>query len=547
MGALNSRSIIMTVDDDDDSSRIEDTSEDTDTMDSDSDSGEHFVTMLHNLISSGQLLLQGADDVDNSPFNSIRQKKPPTIKIKPDTTVLDKSNFSVITKQGCGLVDPLHKNMKTHNVAALLKTRQSGLYKHDNFSKTFRCKLANQYIPNEMTSLNVMGSGKMFCGIFSESGDTFVTASQDRMIGLYDSSTGFYKMQKRIKARDVGWSIIDVALSPKGDQFVYSTWSSSVHMCPVHSYSDHQEPLTIATSSRRFCIFSVVYSSDGTELLCGANDGCFYIYDINRKERTLKIPAHKYDANRVEYDVNRVLFADNSSHIIFSGADDGLVKVWDRRILNDNDRSSKPVGLLAGHLDGITYIDSRGDGLHLISNSKDQSIKLWDLRSFSNESVVQESLKAVKKQSWDYRWQMVPKGLYQYHKMQGDTSIMTYRGHMVSKTLIRARFSPAATTGQRYIYTGCGLGRVVIYDSLTGKIVMQKKGHMTCVRDVSWHPSRNEILSSSWDSLVGKWTFSTPDPWQTEKENPQAEALKPVRRSARIAAQRRRTGGRSNE
>lgn len=46
-------------------------------------------------------------------------------------------------------------------------------------------------------------------------------------------------------------------------------------------------------------------------------------------------------------------------------------------------------------------------------------------------------------------------------KVEGDTSVMTYRGHIVIKTLVRCRFSPAETTGQRFIYTGCGLGRVV--------------------------------------------------------------------------------------
>lgn len=129
-----------------------------------------------------------------------------------------------------------------------------------------------------------------------------------------------------------------------------------------------------------------------------------------------------------EYDVNRVLFADNTSQIIYSGGDDGLVKVWDRRTLDD--RNAKPVGLLAGqlnifhlnnpshgnseffetgHMDGITYIDSRGDGRYLISNSKDQSIKLWDVRVFSDEAAANESLKAVRNQPWDYRWQGVPK------------------------------------------------------------------------------------------------------------------------------------------
>lgn len=64
--------------------------------------------------------------------------------------------------------------------------------------------------------------------------------------------------------------------------------------------------------------------------------------------------------------------------------------------------------ILVGHADGITYIDSRGDGRHLISNSKDQSIKLWDIRVFSDEDAVVNSVKAAKTQSWDYRWHQVP-------------------------------------------------------------------------------------------------------------------------------------------
>lgn len=58
-----------------------------------------------------------------------------------------------------------------------------------------------------------------------------------------------------------------------------------------------------------------------------------------------------------EDDVNAVCFADGSSQILFSGGDDGLCKVWDRRTLSDS--NTKPVGVLAGHMDGITYIDSK--------------------------------------------------------------------------------------------------------------------------------------------------------------------------------------------
>lgn len=44
-----------------------------------------------------------------------------------------------------------------------------------------------------------------------------------------------------------------------------------------------------------------------------------------------------------------------------------------------------------------------------------------------------------------------------------DCSLMTYRGHSVLSTLIRAYWSPAATTGQRFVYTGSADGSVWIY------------------------------------------------------------------------------------
>lgn len=38
---------------------------------------------------------------------------------------------------------------------------------------------------------------------------------------------------------------------------------------------------------------------------------------------------------------------------------------------------------------------------------------------------------------------------------------MTFKGHRVQKSLIRAKFSPAASTAQRYIATGCATGRLI--------------------------------------------------------------------------------------
>lgn len=55
--------------------------------------------------------------------------------------------------------------------------------------------------------------------------------------------------------------------------------------------------------------------------------------------------------------------------------------MWDRRCFIAR---GKPAGVMLGHLEGITYIDSRGDGRYFISNGKDQCIKLWDVRKMSS-------------------------------------------------------------------------------------------------------------------------------------------------------------------
>ena len=54
-----------------------------------------------------------------------------------------------------------------------------------------------------------------------------------------------------------------------------------------------------------------------------------------------------------------------------------MIKCRDRRSLGS---SQKPSGVLIGHTEGITYVSAKEDGRYLISNGKDQALRLWDLR-----------------------------------------------------------------------------------------------------------------------------------------------------------------------
>lgn len=200
-------------------------------------------------------------------------------------------------------------------------------------------------------------------------------------------------------------------------------------------------------------IWSIRFSGDSHEIVAGAHFGDIYVYDIEARRRVLRVEGHSDD-------VNAVAFADAaSSNVLISGSDDSFVKVWDRRSLS----GGKPAGVLMGHTEGVTYVSPKGDGRYCISNGKDQSCRLWDLRMMHSSSKFDRMTHLdYGLRNWDYRNMSYRQPRYQAHPQ--DCSVMTYRGHAVLKTLIRCHFSPAETTGQKYIYSGSADGKIHIWN-----------------------------------------------------------------------------------
>lgn len=166
-----------------------------------------------------------------------------------------------------------------------------------------------------------------------------------------------------------------------------------------------------------------------------------------------------------------------------------------------------------GHTEGLTYVDSKGDGRYVLSNGKDQTMRLWDLRKMMDTATADNIDPSKYTTGFDYRFMNYSRDKYNEHPH--DCSVVVYRGHSVLRTLIRCHFSPPGSTNSKYVYTGSEDGGVYIYNidaTLAGRIdvneaakrpalhdrdnggacpgLSRKERHAwkTCVRDVSWHP-----------------------------------------------------------
>jgi len=122
------------------------------------------------------------------------------------------------------------------------------------------------------------------------------------------------------------------------------------------------------------------------------------VYDVEMRKITLRLEGHTDD-------INAVCFADPlSTNVLYSGSDDSFIKVWDRRSM----AGGREAGCLPGHMEGITFVATKGDGRYVISNSKDQTLKLWDIRKMMERSDFNALRRKDFSCGFDYRWMVTP-------------------------------------------------------------------------------------------------------------------------------------------
>eukprot|EP00741_Cyanophora_paradoxa_P017851 tig00021035_g17240.t1 len=351
---------------------------------------------------------------------------------------------------------------------------------------------AQRWLPGGDPAFVERMEARVYNGLWAGGGETFVASFQNNVIRAYDPRS--WRVTSQLHAKYVRWTTTSVDATRDGGGVLYSSITPLVHLAKFSDPGTHHafDMSGASEEDRSFGLWSCKFNTDNTEVIAGSSDSSIYVYDIAKRAAVLRVEGHADDVNSVDW-------ADPDSQILFSASDDGTCKVWDRRNLG---RGNTPVGVLVGHTEGITHVSSRGDGRYLITNSKDQTIKLWDIRRMYDAGQHARMAPYPRRFNWDYRWMQYP-GVGRTVVHPNDISLQTFKGHSVLQTLIRAYFSPAHTTGQRFIVSGSYDGQVYIYDTLGDpEDPVRLPAHDAAVRDVAWHPTEMRLVSSSWDGSL---------------------------------------------
>ena len=403
-----------------------------------------------------------------------------------------------------GAFDIREPDRKSKKLARRLLDRELGLGNRTE-QKTNLALMAQQMIPSSKPEMVIHYDDPVCCGQFSDDGNFFYACVKDFKVRMYDTSNPYnWRHYKTVRYPFGQWTLTDADLSPDNKWLAYTSLNSKVCFAPTDP-NDTGDPYTLdfAGSGPRqgsFPIFSIRFSGDGRTLAAGTGKDSIVVYDIERREPLHAVKGH-------DNDVNAVCFADKQSpHILYSGSDDCTIKVWDTRSMS----SQREAGAFVGHMEGLTYIDSKGDGRYILSNGKDQSMKLWDLRMAMSTADVERlgATMPTGRRPYNYDYRFTEYEDYMWRPHPHDNSLVTFRGHKVQRTLIRCHFSPPGSTNSRYVYSGSYDGFVYVWNldaTIAAKIDVKsvteglripgyepqarRREWMTLVRDVGWHPN----------------------------------------------------------
>lgn len=121
---------------------------------------------------------------------------------------------------------------------------------------------------------------------------------------------------------------------------------------------------------------------------------------------------------------------------------------------------------LPGHADTITGMRLSPDGTHLLTNSMDNTLRMWDMRPYAPAN------RCVK--------------------------VFTGHHHNFEKNLLHCDWSPDGSK----LAAGSADKMVYVWDAMTRAILYKLPGHSGCVNDVVFHPKTPIVASSSTDRTI---------------------------------------------
>ncbi len=165
------------------------------------------------------------------------------------------------------------------------------------------------------------------------------------------------------------------------------------------------------------------------------------------------------------------------------------------------------VRTLSGHQDAVLAVAITPDGSQVISASQDQTLKVWDLATGTEQLTLRSH------RGWVTAVAITPDGskivsasadhTLRVWDLATGTELLTLRGH-------RGWVTAVAITPDSSQVISTSVDRTIkVWDLATGTEQLTLRGHSDGVRAVAITPDGSKIVFASWDGTLKVWNLAT--------------------------------------
>ncbi|MCA2587539.1 MAG: hypothetical protein IM512_17190 [Microcystis sp. M34BS1] len=213
---------------------------------------------------------------------------------------------------------------------------------------------------------------------------------------------------------------------------------------------------------------------------------------LNRKSEHNRLLGHNMRVTSVSFS--------RDGRTLASGSRDNTIKLW-------NIRTGKEIRTLQGHNSRVSSVSFSRDGKTLASGSDDKTIKLWNVETGQEIRTFKGHNSSVYSVSFSRDGKTLASGsddkTIKLWNVETGQEIRTFKGH--NGSVFSVSFSPDGKT----LATSSGDNTIKLWNVETGQEIRTLSGHNSFVYSVNFSSDGKTLVTGSGDNTIKLWNVET--------------------------------------